>query len=138
MNGSSFSVCVHILTLLSHFEGEYLSSDFIAQSINMNPAMVRKEVAKLKKSGLVESREGKAGGSKISKSPKAITMSEIFTSVQAPDSHILSMYKNEPLPQCTIGSQLQDKLGELYSEIDQQVIGKLEGISLYDFYKQFI
>jgi len=54
MNGSSFSVCVHILTLLSHFRGENLSSEFISCSININPAMVRKEISKLKLLGMTK------------------------------------------------------------------------------------
>lgn len=138
MNGSSFSVCVHILTLLSHFEGEYLTSDFIAGSINMNSAMVRKEIVKLKKAGLVESREGKTGGSTIARSAKSITMKQIFLAVNQEGGHVLAMYKNNPHPKCTIGSQLQDKLSELYAEIDQVVINKLEEVTLHEFHKQFI
>ncbi len=138
MIGSSFSICVHMLTLMSHFKDEYLSSEFIAQSININPAMVRKEMIKLKNYGLVESKEGKSGGSKIARPASDITMKEVLEAVKPKDSHILAMYRNEPHPQCTIGSQLQHQLGLLYSDIDDQVLGKLGKLTLQDFYKQFV
>lgn len=137
MNGSSFSICVHILTLLSHFRGENLSSEFISCSININPAMVRKEISKLKKAGLVESKEGKAGGSQIARRADQITMKDILQAVMETGSHLLNVYKNQPNPKCLIGSQIQDRLDRLYLEVDDEVFKKLEQVSLEEFHHQF-
>jgi len=49
MISGKFAVTLHILTLLSKFPGEFLSSEFIASSLNINAVLVRKEIANLKK-----------------------------------------------------------------------------------------
>jgi len=137
MNGSSFSVCVHILTLLAHHPDDYLSSDFIAGSINMNPAMVRKEMVKLKKARLVESKEGKSGGNRIATTPAQITLKDVLLATRTGNEHILSMYKNHPNDRCPVGARIQDNLEELYTDIDKQVLTRLETISMEAFSQQF-
>lgn len=59
MISGKFAITLHILTLLSKNPEEYVSSEQIAESLNMNPVLVRKEIANLKQNGVVESREGK-------------------------------------------------------------------------------
>ena len=66
MNGR-FPIAVHILTLLSKSEGELLSSDYIAGSININPALARKEISNLRNHDLITSKEGKSGGYSLGK-----------------------------------------------------------------------
>ncbi len=138
MKGSRFSVCVHIMTLLTQFESEYLTSEFIAASINMNPAMVRKEVVKLKKSGLVESKEGKSGGVRLARPSNQINFSDIFLADHQDGENVLSLYKNDPHEKCVIGSQIQDRLSDLFAEVDQAILDKLSGITLADFHAQFV
>ena len=67
MSNGRFSISLHILTLLDQGKDELLSSECLAGSININPVLVRKEIANLKKHGLVESKEGKAGGFTLGK-----------------------------------------------------------------------
>lgn len=137
MNGSSFSLCIHILTLLSHMKEDYVTSEFIAGSINIHPVMVRKEAAKLKKAGLVESKEGKSGGIRLARPADQITFREIFVAVKEEDTHTLTMYRNDPNPQCPIGAQIEERLMHLYEEIDRQVLDKLKNITLDNFHRQF-
>lgn len=56
-----FAISMHILTLLAKANGEWLPSDLLAGSININPVLVRKELINLRNKGLVVSREGKYG-----------------------------------------------------------------------------
>jgi Rrf2 family protein len=135
--GSSFSVCVHILTLLAHMRDHYVSSEFIAGSINMNPAMVRKEVSKLRKNGLVESKEGKYGGVRLNRSPLRITMKEIMDAVKDPEHHLIPKYKNEPNSHCPIGNCIEERLEDLFSRVDAKVNQELSKVTLADFYRQF-
>ena len=75
MNGQ-FQIATHVLTLLCKQPGELLSSDYVAGSMNVNPVLVRKEMRKLRACGLIESKEGKSGGSRLKKSPDKITLSD--------------------------------------------------------------
>ena len=53
---SEFGMAVHALTFLNH-KGEIVSSEALAKNICTNPARVRKVMAKLKKAGLVDTKE---------------------------------------------------------------------------------
>ena len=57
---SDFIVAVHALVYLTHL-GTLVSSDELARNICTNPVRVRKIMGKLKKLGLVETKEGHVG-----------------------------------------------------------------------------
>ena len=56
-----FGVAIHALVFLNH-RAQNLSSEEISSNICTNPARVRKVLSKLKKAGLVETKEGIDGG----------------------------------------------------------------------------
>ena len=58
---SDFCVAVHALVYLNR-RGCVLSSEELARNICTNPARVRKVLARMKKDGLVETKEGSSGG----------------------------------------------------------------------------
>ena len=135
MNTGSFAICIHILTLLAYDQENWMSSADIAESININPVLVRKELSKLKQGGLVKVREGKGGGSQLAKSPEDIHLSEIFR-VTSHD-HVFSFAKNEPNHDCPVGKSINNWLDKLYSDIDQHIDNLLDNKSLKDFLQQF-
>ncbi|WP_228448520.1 MULTISPECIES: Rrf2 family transcriptional regulator [unclassified Chryseobacterium] len=82
MNNTRFATAIHIMTLLAKSPQEWLTSDWVAGSINVNPVIVRKEISVLREAGLIISRQGKEGGSQLAKDPENITISEIYRSVK--------------------------------------------------------
>jgi Rrf2 family protein len=134
MNGR-FPIAVHILTLLSKAEGELLSSDYIAGSININPALVRKEISNLRNHGLIISKEGKSGGYSLSKSPKQISLAVIYLAVK--NQPVLGTAKNDPNPDCPIGKQINKNIDNLYADLDKTLLEKLGSISIENFSNQF-
>ena len=56
---SEFTIAVHALVFLNH-KRESVSSDKLAANICTNPARVRKIMGKLKKKGLISTKEGVA------------------------------------------------------------------------------
>lgn len=128
---SKFAISVHILSLLSVSETEWLSSDLIAGSLNTNPALVRKELAALKEAGLVEGKEGKNGGSKLARPAGSILLSEIFELVK--ENHIFGFSPNLPNPQCPVGANINHALDHLFNEIDRSVYEQLKNITLATF-----
>ena len=67
MNNTRFATAVHIMTLLAKSPQEWLTSDWMASSINVNPVIIRKEISVLREAGLIISRQGKEGGSQLKK-----------------------------------------------------------------------
>ncbi|MFV8343309.1 RrF2 family transcriptional regulator [Flavobacterium sp. XS2P39] len=135
MISGKFAITIHILTLLSKFPDEYLSSEFIAGSMNLHPVLVRKEIANLKKNNIVESKEGKNGGTRLLKSASNISLDAIFKMTF--DTVTLGFSKNEPNPNCLVGKKINKNLENLYENINQEISMQLSGISLEDFSNKF-
>ncbi|WP_461586997.1 RrF2 family transcriptional regulator [Winogradskyella sp.] len=133
---SRFAIVTHILTLLAMFDEDYMSSNDIAGSLNINPVLVRKEIAELKKQGLIESKEGKNGGVKLIKKAEDIKLSQIFNLVKG-DSFTFGLAKNDPNPKCPVGRQMNTNLSNLYKTIDNNIEQTLKDTSLKDFKNQF-
>jgi Rrf2 family protein len=134
MNGQ-FQIAVHILTLLSKQPDELLSSDYIAGSININPALVRKEISNLRKFGLIDSKEGKSGGYALGLPSQKILLSDVYKAVKVAPA--LGQAKNKPNPACAIGKQISQHLDALADEVDTSIVNKLNTITLADFSGKF-
>lgn len=135
MNNTRFATAIHIMTLLAKSTQDWLSSDFIAGSINVNPVIVRKEMGVLREAGLIESRKGKEGGCRLSKNSDLIRISEIYAAIK--NSEILGKKNQNPNPKCNVGKDINQNLESLYNEADQMVFKFLDKRSLADFSSQF-
>jgi Rrf2 family protein len=134
MNGQ-FAISMHILTLLAKANGEWLTSDFIAGSININPVLVRKGLSNLRNNGLVVSREGKKGGSALAKAASQIRVSDVFKATR--QGAFLGNARNTPNPDCPVGRQINTHLDDLYQEAEEALIQKLGTSTLDDFSRRF-
>lgn len=135
MGNSRFAISLHILTLLAEMGEELRSSEWLAGSININPVLVRKELSNLRNHGLIESKEGKSGGSTLAKPASKILLSDIYEAVRT--EYILGQSKNDPNPDCRIGRQINRHLDSLYEEVENDLIKKLGKKTLAEFCKQF-
>lgn len=135
MNNTRFATAIHIMTILAKSPGEWLTSDWIAGSININPVIVRKELSVLRENGLVISRQGKEGGCQIGMNPSNIRISDIYVAVK--NSEILGKKNQNPNPICNIGKDINANLKHLFNETDQLVIDFLSKKNLNDFADQF-
>ena len=131
MISGKFAITLHILTLLANYPDDFLSSEYIAGSLNVNAVLVRKEIANLKKNGVVESREGKNGGTRLAKLPTAITLQDIFTMTF--EKIDLGYSKNTPNPNCPVGKNINLNLEQLYGDINTRISRQLGETSLADF-----
>ncbi|KFC22568.1 Rrf2 family transcriptional regulator [Epilithonimonas lactis] len=135
MNNTRFATAIHIMTLLAKDPQEWLTSDWLAGSINVNPVVIRKELGNLKKSGLVESRQGKDGGVRISKNPEEVNVAEIYQAIK--NSEVLGKKNQNPNPLCSVGKDINKNLNVLFSETDDLVFEFLKNKKLSDFMDQF-
>lgn len=135
MNNTRFATAIHIMTLLAKSPQEWLTSDWMAGSININPVVVRKELSVLREAGLIISRQGKEGGTQLSKSVDSITISEIYSAVK--NSEILGKKNNNPNPLCSVGRDINNHLKNLFTETDKLVVNFLGNKTLKEFTDQF-
>lgn len=135
MNNTRFATAVHIMTLLAESPQEWLTSEWMAGSININPVVVRKELGVLRAAGLVTSRQGKEGGSQLARSAELINISEIYSAVK--NTEVLGKKNQNPNPACTVGKEINNHLNTLFSETEKLVIQFLGDKSLQEFCDQF-
>ena len=81
MYSTKYAVGIHILSLIALKQEDGITSDYIAGSVNTNPALVRRLMSDLKKSGLIQTKT-KVGVTGLMKPPEEITLLEIFKSVE--------------------------------------------------------
>ena len=133
MDNIQFATATHILTLLT-VSDDIVPSAYLAGSININPAMVRKSLSILRAHGLVETKEGKGGGATLAKPADKILLSDIYRAIN--NTPLLGK-ANKPNPDCPVGKEINNHLLELYAEADNVMINKLSTITLADFCKKF-
>jgi len=135
MNNTRFATAIHIMTLLAESPQEWLTSEWIAGSININPVIVRKEMSILREAGLIISRQGKEGGSQLAKNAEQINISEIYSAVK--NTEVLGKKNQNPNPSCSIGKEINVHLDVLFDETDKLVFNFLGDKSLKEFSDQF-
>ncbi|AET58138.1 hypothetical protein HPL003_06875 [Paenibacillus terrae HPL-003] len=109
---SRFSIAVHILTLIAIMPGE-CTGDFIADSVNTNPVVIRRIMGMLKKASLIDVRPG-IGGASLLKEPESITLLDVYHAVEVIDKGQLFNFHKDPSPLCPVGKNIEASLlGEL-------------------------
>ncbi|MBF4693529.1 Rrf2 family transcriptional regulator [Fusibacter ferrireducens] len=119
MYSTKFSVSIHILSLIALNEGEALTSDYIARSINTNPAFVRRLMSLLKKAGLIYTQT-KVGTTGLAKPCDRISMKDIFKAVER-EGPIFPTHE-DPNEDCPIGA----RIGKVVEHVNNQVKSKFE------------
>ena len=79
---SRFPAATHILTALHWNEGQLLSSEQLAVTVNTNPVVIRRVLGMLRKAGLVTTLPGGRGGSKLARSPQQSTLLAGYQAVE--------------------------------------------------------
>jgi Rrf2 family protein len=77
-----FATGVHVLVLLAAKADTLQTSTDIAEKLDTNPVVVRRVLASLQQAKLIESQKGPTGGSRLLKSPKAISLADVYKAVE--------------------------------------------------------
>lgn len=103
---SRFTIAVHILSIIKQNPSTICTSEFMAESVNTNPVVIRKILSYLKKASIVQVRRG-TGGASLVKDLDAITLLEVFRSVEVVEENQLFHLHENPNPDCPIGANIQ-------------------------------
>ena len=100
-----FAVAVHVLTLLQSQGGEPASSEWIAGSVNTNPALIRRLLSQLARAGLTRSQMGAGGGAMLAKAAEDIDLAQVYRAVSN-DADVIPIHTS-PNPKCPVGRNIQ-------------------------------
>jgi Rrf2 family protein len=126
---TQFSIAVHVLAALAHYERNF-TSEVLAGSVNANPVFVKRILVKLSKAKLVKASVGKFGGYDLARSPKNISLFDIYSAVSAPSVFAIHSYaKNRG---CVVSRNIQETMGEVLNVTQNAVESDLKRTNLAD------
>ena len=109
-----FTVAAHIMAALAYKHGEEISSGTLAESVNADPTFVRKSLSKLSKAGLVVTKRGKSGASVLARSPRQITLLDIYRASAAPPAFAIHSYPEEK--RCPVSYHVKECMSGLLAQ----------------------
>lgn len=134
MMNSEYSIAVHALVFLNH-KACILSSAELAANICTHPARVRKVLAKLKKAGLISTKEGLEGGYFFEGNPADVTLFQISQALGT--DFVCSSWKSGDIDmECLVASGMGKIMDNLYGELNELCREHLKQLSIEDIDKQ--
>jgi DNA-binding IscR family transcriptional regulator len=134
---SRFAVGIHILSVIEMNKDGVSSSEFIADSVNTNPAVIRKIMGMLKKAGLVEVHPGIAGA-KLARDLSKISLLDVYKAVNVvQEKELFSVHEN-PNPACPVGRNIQDTIIPLLSTAQLALEKVLEHVTIGDVIEEIV
>ena len=128
---SRMTVAVHILSYLVFASGNRprpVTSEQIAKSVRTNPVVIRRLLGLLRESGLVRSQRGANAGWTLARSPRAITLLDVYNALH--DDALFGMHASPPNPQCPIGRRLPSTLRKVYGSLEDELRRQLARTSV--------
>jgi DNA-binding IscR family transcriptional regulator len=105
-------MAVHVLAVLAYKDGDRVTSELLACSINTNPVVVRRLLLALQHARLVETRKGAGFGSRLSRSAARINLGEVFRAVEQDEAFRLP--RRKPNQGCPVGHCIQASLERVF------------------------
>lgn len=116
------------MTVLARHKDEKIKSETVAGSVNTNPVVIRRLLGQLSQASLVESQTGAAGGTRLARCPKEITLAEVYKAVSC--GEVFALHGRSPNQNCPVGRNIEAVLCSLQKEIDKSVGEKLSQYTL--------
>ena len=122
---SRFTVALHIFTCVDTFGDKYkITSDFLAESINTNPVIIRKILTQLKNADLITVARG-TGGITPTRPLREITFYDVYEAIEPLENGDLFNFHASPNPNCPVGRNihtlLDDKLKAIQLAMENEM-----------------
>jgi DNA-binding IscR family transcriptional regulator len=126
-------MAVHVLAVLAYKDGDRVTSEFLARSVNTNPVVIRRLLLALQHARLVETRKGAGFGSRLSRSAARINLGEVFRAVEQDEAFCLP--PKRPNPACPVGHCIQAELERIFGSALKALEQDLTRTTLTDVLK---
>lgn len=124
-----FAAAVHALVYLNH-KKTTLTSDELAENVCTNPARMRKIMARLKKAGLVTTKEGAEGGYFFPHDAKKVNLKMISDAFDL--TIVSSNWKSgDEEMECLVASGMATVMDGIYGQLDCLCKDRLEEITVH-------
>jgi Rrf2 family transcriptional repressor of oqxAB len=129
MSSGRFAMAAHALALLARSEEGHPSA-LLASSVNTHAVFLRRILRDLVSAGLVEAREGRSGGYRLTRPAERITLAEVYRAVE-PDGP-LTPSPSEPSCRCPVGSGMRAAFADAARAAERGLLGALADRTIAD------
>jgi len=126
---TQFSIAVHVLAAIANYKSAF-TSEVLAGSVNANPVFVKRILVKLSKAKLVTTTVGKSGGYDLARSPKSISLLDIYSAVNPPSAFAIHTYAESK--GCIVSCNIKKVMGDVLIGAQNAVENDLKRTSLED------
>ena len=129
---SRFTVALHVLACIAFFEKKLrVTSPFLADSVNVNPVIIRNILLQLKAAGLVRVERG-TGGAFLAKPVERISFLAVYKAIEPLEKGKLFRFHENPDKRCPVGRNICEILDGRLSAVQEVMELKLRSMSLSD------
>lgn len=130
-----FTAAVHAVVYLNH-KAAFITSEEIAQNVCTNPARIRKIMAKLKKAGLVQTKEGAVyGGYRFVRHKKTVTLLMIADAIG--EKFVSAAWRSGNADMdCLIAAGMANVMDQIFIQMDDACRKILQTITIEEIDKQ--
>ncbi len=129
---SRFTIALHILTALEAFKGRFpLTSNFLADSVQVNPVIIRNILLKLKSAGMIQISRGR-NNMCLQKSPDEISLLDVYKAIEPLEHDALFAFHKNPNPKCPVGHNIHNLLDNRLLSVQTAMEEKLSAMKLSD------
>ena len=129
-----FTMAVHVLAAVGHFEGQRATSTFLAKSVNANPVVIRRLMGQLKEAGLIAVEMG-LGGATLARPADEITLLDIYRAVESTEEHLFHFHE-DPNPACPVGRNIHAVLDCHLADAQRAMENELKKVTLLDITRE--
>ena len=123
-----FAIGLHIVGFLATGGDELVSSSVLAKSFGTSPVVLRRVLARLNNSGLVDTKRGAKGGSRLSRNASEISLREVYESA----CEKVELFARHPEGAGPISNIMGSYINEFYVEAEESMLCHLESITVAD------
>src|SRR5688572_28100946 len=126
---TQFSIAVHVLAAIANYKTTF-TSEVLAGSVNANPVFVKRILVKLSKAKLVKTTVGKSGGYALARSPKSISLLDIYSAVNPP--HAFAIHAYPKTKACAVSCNIKEVLTDVLIGTQKAIADDLSQTTLGD------
>ncbi|MEM8837027.1 MAG: Rrf2 family transcriptional regulator [Pseudomonadota bacterium] len=126
---SRLSLALHTLGHMATEPDAPRTSADIAAHAGTNPVVVRRVLGTLRKAGLLTSEKGHSGGWQLAKSPREITLADIYLAL---DERLISTDDADHGHNCSLEHALHHQVLTVMEDIERSLIERLSATTIAD------
>lgn len=119
---SRLHLALHTLSHMAGDAGRVQTSADIAAHAGTNPVVVRRVLGRLREAGLLTSEKGHAGGWRLARPPKEITLADVYLAL---DESLIASGEDDTPPTCSVERALFRRVTDVMQDVEQGLIDRL-------------